>query len=543
MLALYAAAAMLVSAAPSDVVMLDFTATWCGPCQRMAPAIGQLESSGYPIRKVDYDTERALVQQYRVTGVPTYVLLVRGREVDRIVGMTSYEQLAGMFTKAGAGGGTAAAARADAMVRGQSPDASAARQTAEPSTAPNTFAGDEVREPPAMPTNSFAQTSAPAGGIDNRSTTPPPAAASADGGASGGSNPSRIADARSFDARSSAGASAAGRSPANDRLATDLIDSTVRIHVQENGGFGTGTGTIVDTHDGEALVLTCGHLFRDSNGKGAISVDVFGSRPASNLPGKLLRYDLKSDIALVSIESSVPLVARRVAGKSFVAAKGQRGYTVGCDNGQPPTTRATQITSTRKFLGPDHYMTSGEPAQGRSGGGLFNEAGELIGICSAADPEDHEGMYVALSIVHTTLDQANLAFVYGGDANRANTSTDLAKGPANDFGGNVNGRDNSAILPASAGNSANNISSAVGRSEADGAEVVCVVRNLADPHATRDVVVLDRVSPAFLAQLEQERRTQGARQQTSLPAKKTPAAKATTGKANNWSPNWRTAQP
>ena len=40
--------------------------------------------------------------------------------------------------------------------------------------------------------------------------------------------------------------------------------ATVRLRVHDPDGYGTGTGTIIDTRDGEALVLTCGHLFRET---------------------------------------------------------------------------------------------------------------------------------------------------------------------------------------------------------------------------------------------------------------------------------------
>ena len=52
--------------------------------------------------------------------------------------------------------------------------------------------------------------------------------------------------------------------------------ATVRLRVHDGHGYGAGTGTIIDTHGEEALVLTCGHLFRETDGKGKIEVDLFG---------------------------------------------------------------------------------------------------------------------------------------------------------------------------------------------------------------------------------------------------------------------------
>ena len=89
------------AASAGETVLLDFTATWCGPCQAMNPTIDRLTAAGYPVRKVDLDQNRQLAAQYGVTSVPTFLLLVDGRQAERLVGGTSYERLIAMFQKAG----------------------------------------------------------------------------------------------------------------------------------------------------------------------------------------------------------------------------------------------------------------------------------------------------------------------------------------------------------------------------------------------------------------------------------------------------------
>ncbi|MCA9113132.1 MAG: thioredoxin family protein, partial [Planctomycetaceae bacterium] len=79
--------------------VLDFSATWCGPCQQMAPIVSKLERQGYPIRKVDVDTNRALAQKYGISSIPAFVLVVDGKEVTRIVGAVSEQQLVGMLSQ------------------------------------------------------------------------------------------------------------------------------------------------------------------------------------------------------------------------------------------------------------------------------------------------------------------------------------------------------------------------------------------------------------------------------------------------------------
>ena len=81
----------------SDVpVLVDFYATWCGPCQMLAPVVEEIaqESDGsYKVCKVDVDQAPGLVQQFRIMSVPTLAVLVNGQEVRRLVGGQSKEQI------------------------------------------------------------------------------------------------------------------------------------------------------------------------------------------------------------------------------------------------------------------------------------------------------------------------------------------------------------------------------------------------------------------------------------------------------------------
>lgn len=74
-------------------VLVDFWATWCGPCKRQAPIVEELAEEGYAVGKVDVDQQPALAQQYRIMSIPTLVVFKGGKETERFVGLTSKEVL------------------------------------------------------------------------------------------------------------------------------------------------------------------------------------------------------------------------------------------------------------------------------------------------------------------------------------------------------------------------------------------------------------------------------------------------------------------
>lgn len=473
-----------LSAQGAEILMLDFWSPQCGPCMQMKPTMHALEQANYPIREVDTTREGQLAQQHNVSSIPCFVMLVDGREVDREVGATSSERLQQMFQKA-----------KDEVVRmrgvrGQSPDP---RTVAAGGAAPGVSAVGPAPSLPARPAMGPAAMS------------PPVAGASVPVGPLGGVS-EMTAQAGDF--------------PPN------LIAATVRIRVDESQGRSFGTGTIIDSRSGEALIVTCGHLFRESKGKGPMTIEMFepgpnGLQVAGQVSGQLISYDLDRDVAFVSIKPGRQVGVAAVAPPRTSIQRGDRVATIGCSNGKDPTLLPQRVTMLDRYQGPANIEVSGAPEEGRSGGGLFNLRGQLIGVCYAADYEGKEGLYAALDSVHSELARLGLKDVYAKNGGPAVVNETAATDKAATQEPLIRGQVPLEPLPESVGppvaganaNPPGGVSMSNSEQAAFGeimnrtltSEVVVIVRPKT-PGGQSEVITLDNASPEFVKALAERRR-------------------------------------
>ncbi len=84
-------------------VLVDFHATWCGPCHALAPTLDELAgdvAGRARVVKLDVDEAPDLARQYGISSIPCLVVFKGGREVGRLVGAVSRRRIAGALEAA-----------------------------------------------------------------------------------------------------------------------------------------------------------------------------------------------------------------------------------------------------------------------------------------------------------------------------------------------------------------------------------------------------------------------------------------------------------
>lgn len=472
----------LTGAGTDEPVLLDFSATWCGPCRQMEPVIHGLLAKGYPIKKLDYDKHRDLAQRYGVDQIPCFVMTVNGRETARVLGVVPPQQLEKMFADA--------------------------RKLVPPKLLP---------EPGELPLHNVA---------NSKPKAIPLPVQKADAALALESRPREsVGRTNTVSASGPQGAQPPVAYADLNRQLPDsqLIAATVRLRVYDEQGPSVGTGTIIDSREGRALILTCGHIFREYREGGRIEVELFGHGEPQTVTGRLLSFDDERDVGLLTIEVPAPVNAVRVAPSGYAVDIGQTVINVGCNHGDDPTVRRNKVTARDKYLGPPNIEVAGLPVQGRSGGGLFSLEGYVIGVCNAADPQDNEGLYAALASIHKQLDEANLSFIY--DATPTAPATPVSQATmvaveepampktmpeADPIQHLTQSRENPQDTPARKGvvspltAEEQRLVDELRRRRAQGAEIVCIIRTKESPNAQSEVFLFENASPQLVEKLAAE---------------------------------------
>ena len=82
-------------------VLIDFFATWCGPCKMVSPIVDQIaeENADIKVCKINIDEQSELASAFGVMSIPTLVALKDGKEITRTVGAAPKSNILKMFGK------------------------------------------------------------------------------------------------------------------------------------------------------------------------------------------------------------------------------------------------------------------------------------------------------------------------------------------------------------------------------------------------------------------------------------------------------------
>lgn len=78
-------------------IMVDFYATWCGPCKMMMPTVQSLIEDGHTVIKVDIDEIPEVKDEYGIMSVPTFIMFKDGEPTKRVTGFQPKELLVDML--------------------------------------------------------------------------------------------------------------------------------------------------------------------------------------------------------------------------------------------------------------------------------------------------------------------------------------------------------------------------------------------------------------------------------------------------------------
>lgn len=382
-----------------DILLLDFTASYCRPCQAMLPVIQRMEHDNFPIRRIDISDEPELAKQYQVRLVPTFVLVVEGKEIERFVGETDEAVLRRTMN---------VAARRLADRRGQNGK------------------GVSLSEPRLVMAEASVESEAPVG--DSRPTMKDMFRSLIGGGTETeptlrGQNPDEPSGTLK-------GLEAASAATVRVRVAGTSTKNGAKVQ-------DVGTGTIVYSVPGESIVLTCAHVFFDIATQNAmIEVEIFENGKPVPCRASLIGGNRDSDLALLRLETASVVPTVRLTASQPSVTKGQQLVSFGCNEGDDPTRLETRVADINRYNGPGNLVCTTDPKSGRSGGGLFTPNGQLVGVCSCADRKRQEGLYMAygpiLDLVRTlkvtsilTTPEASVAASSGTGEDAASTFAEM----------------------------------------------------------------------------------------------------------------------
>ena len=343
----------------SEPVLLDFQATWCGPCRQMRPVVEQLIEQGYPVKEVDVDQSPQLAARYKIEHVPTFIAIDpgSGRALARLEGARSAADLVGLYREAKAKlPSRPATPRVEQAEEEDDDEQDETDKPAKPPVRRNPNPWETV-----VRIKIYGHGSVGFGSGTIVQSTPKEALI--------------LTCAHIFKLE---GRRQARPSEFPNKIVIDLFDGQLQrqqVHYSH------------ESHQGEAV-----------------------------------DYDFDLDVGLIRIRPGRRLPSSRIVPPNWQPAARMRMITVGCSEGHDATAWSTTILNPKmkgQIQGHSGYEAIEcwhAPKQGRSGGGLYTEDGYVAGVCDFAEPRGDHGLYATPASIYALLDRNRLSALYAPNA-------------------------------------------------------------------------------------------------------------------------------
>jgi thiol-disulfide isomerase/thioredoxin len=347
-----------------DPVLLDFQATWCGPCQQMRPEIEKLVARGYPVKQIDIDRSPEVSERYQVSAVPSYVIVdARGKELARTQGAMPAARLASFYNETKTKFASNAPPVEEAEERGE-----VVEETSPASSAP-------LVNP--RPWESVVRIK--------------------------------------MHLSSSEWGFGSGTVISSTQEESIILTCAHIFRVkgqQQPSPKNFRVPITVDLFNGQIITRNPAMV----------------GRAEQDVVGEAIDYDFDNDVGLIRIRPGRKLPSSRVVPPWWKPEKGMKMYTVGCSHGADATAWDTQILDPRVTMSSTasrkpfyEIKCKNQPMEGRSGGGLYTTDGYVAGVCDFADPNERVGLYAVPEAIHRMLDRNQYTALYtpptsGGDS-------------------------------------------------------------------------------------------------------------------------------
>ena len=185
--------------------------------------------------------------------------------------------------------------------------------------------------------------------------------------------------------------------------AFDPLSATVKVQVKDGDSTYHGSGTIIDSTDSRATILTVWHTHRGV-ASDAVTLVEHGGRTYT---ARVLRSSVENDVALLEIATTHALPVVELA--DAVPSVGDSLISCGRDESGKLTAESTRLTAIDRYNAPLNLECDQYPPVGRSGGGLFDTSGRLVGVLQGRRNDARLALYVRLPAVRELLGRTEAA--------------------------------------------------------------------------------------------------------------------------------------